>query len=273
MRKKNCLFIIDPQRDFCNPEGALYVKGAEGDIYRLARFIKENTEEIDNLVVTLDTHQINDISHPNFWKDDKGNSPAPFTTITYNDLLNGKWIPKFEKAEALNYLKTLEEQKEYPHIIWPVHCLSGSKGACIDKNILTEIVNWSIKTDRMYFPVIKGLNPMCEHFGAFQAQVPIDGDNSTQFNIKLFNELSSYSNIFIAGEAKSHCVANTIKQMINHDATIAKKLIILEDTMSDVIAGETNLGFLGKPTFDKAKELGARFVTHNFSLNEKIVLC
>lgn len=103
---------------------------------------------------------------------------------------------------------------------------------------------------------------MTEHFGAFKAQVE-NSDVSTHFNVNLFNELNQYENIFIAGEAKSHCVANTIKQMLKKDETIAKKIVILEDTMSNVVSGEVDLGFLGKPTYDRARELGVRFMNAN----------
>lgn len=33
------LLIIDPQNDFCSPDGSLYVHGAEQDMQRLADFI------------------------------------------------------------------------------------------------------------------------------------------------------------------------------------------------------------------------------------------
>ena len=58
------LMIIDPQQDFCNPDGALSVPGAEGDMKRLAEFIRKAGRKIYDIHCTLDTHHYFDISHP-----------------------------------------------------------------------------------------------------------------------------------------------------------------------------------------------------------------
>ena len=42
MKKKNALLIIDPQYDFCDPVGALYVKGADRDMEMLSGSPFEN---------------------------------------------------------------------------------------------------------------------------------------------------------------------------------------------------------------------------------------
>jgi nicotinamidase/pyrazinamidase len=57
----------------------------------------------------------------------------------------------------------------------------------------------------------------------------------------------------MAGEAKSHCVANTIKQMLDIKG-IARKLVILEDCMSDVPGFET----IALPIYERARTAGAR---------------
>ena len=57
MKRNTQLLIIDPQFDFCDPTGALYVKGAEHDIARLATLINRAKDYIDDVRVTLDSHQ------------------------------------------------------------------------------------------------------------------------------------------------------------------------------------------------------------------------
>ncbi len=52
MRKKNALLIIDAQYDFCHPNGALYVPGAEKDMKKLNGFIGNNSQFIDHICVT-----------------------------------------------------------------------------------------------------------------------------------------------------------------------------------------------------------------------------
>ncbi|MDP4224451.1 MAG: isochorismatase family protein, partial [Bacteroidota bacterium] len=89
------LLIIDMQNDFCKPDGALYVNGAESDVARLERYISANTDKIGQIVLTQDNHHVIDISHPGFWEDPMGNIPLPFTIITAKDVEEGKWKPRF----------------------------------------------------------------------------------------------------------------------------------------------------------------------------------
>lgn len=51
------LVIVDPQHDFCDPSGALYVDGAERDMERLAIFVRKATPVLDDIHVSLDSHQ------------------------------------------------------------------------------------------------------------------------------------------------------------------------------------------------------------------------
>jgi nicotinamidase/pyrazinamidase len=55
---KRILIVVDAQGDFCNPDGALYVPGAElvvGKINRLLRNLDRN--EYSHVLFTFDTHQ------------------------------------------------------------------------------------------------------------------------------------------------------------------------------------------------------------------------
>ena len=259
--KKNALLIIDPQNDFCNPgnkngkeKGALYVNGAEKDMERLAIWINQHKKNINFIAITIDSHQPNDISHPYFWEDTKGNFPPPFTVITSEDVEQKKWIARFEPERCLNYLKQLEAQGEYPHVIWPVHCLSGSEGAAIYPPLMKAIADWSVD-GKFYKTVIKGTFPFTEHFGAFRAQIPDPEHPETQLNKELIDTLSNYDNIYLAGEAKSHCVANSLKQILNEAPVLSEKLIVLEDAMSNVDGFET----IAESIYQKAKQMGVRF--------------
>ncbi len=65
------LLIIDPQNDFCDKRGSLFVPGADKDMVHLARMIKRLKDKISDIHVTLDTHHYVDIAHPGFWVDSK----------------------------------------------------------------------------------------------------------------------------------------------------------------------------------------------------------
>lgn len=254
MKKDVLLFIIDMQYDFCLPDGALYVNGAEKDAERLARFIRANTEVIDHIIMTQDNHNVIDISHPGYWEDMDGNHPLPFTHISASDVKAGLWKPCFEKEKAVSYIRSLEEQGEFPHVIWPEHCIIGSRGAAIVDEVLEPVKTWSRK-GRLFDLVIKGTNPLTEHFGALRANIPIENAPETQLNTKLVNKLGEFKIIMIAGEARSHCVATTIKQMLNI-GDLSRRLVIMEDCMSDVTGFET----LALQIYEDAKRKGASFV-------------
>lgn len=267
--KKNALLIIDPQNSFCNPgdaqgnsKGSLYVPGADDDMKRLASWISANKQHIDFISMTIDSHQPNDIAHPSFWQDKDGNFPAPFSQITVADVETGKWTPRFDPKRCLEYLRGLESQGEFPHVIWPVHCVIGSEGAAVYQPLMEAVIEWTIR-GKFYQTVTKGTFPFTEHFGAFQAQIPDAQRPETQLNQGLLKTLEEYQNVYLAGEAKSHCVANSLKQVMNEAPDLAAKFIILEDAMSNVPGFET----LADPIYDKAKQLGIRFST---TANEKL---
>src|SRR5262249_60181042 len=67
------LLLIDVQRDFCFPEGSLYVGGRSGrgaldDNRRTAELIYRNLSSLTNITATLDTHHAFQIFFPSFWR-------------------------------------------------------------------------------------------------------------------------------------------------------------------------------------------------------------
>jgi nicotinamidase/pyrazinamidase len=254
MNNQHAMLIIDAQYDFCNPKGALFVQGADADMNRLSAWIKRNKKQIDHISVTTDSHPVNDISHPSFWQDKNGNIPAPFTSITASEIKEGKWSPRFSPKEAISYVEALEKQGEFGHFIWPTHCLTGSRGAAIDDSLMEALIEWTAEGND-YHVVTKGTYPLSEHFGIFRANVPVADVPETQLNQGLIDTLEKYRHVYLAGEAKSHCVANSLKQAMEEAPALARKFVILEDCMSDV----TGLGFLGDPIYAKAMEMGIRF--------------
>jgi len=259
--KKNALLIIDPQNSFCNPgrthasaRGSLYVQGADRDMETLAQWIRDNAAKIDYIGVTIDSHHPNDIAHPNFWQDKNGVFPAPFTVISSKEVEDGTWTPRFAPQKCLAYLKALEAQGEFPHVIWPVHCVIGSEGAAIYPPLMEAIEQWT-KQGKFYETFTKGTFPFSEHFGAFQAQIPDPDRPETQFNQSLLRTLDNYQNVYLAGEARSHCVANSLKQVMNEAPEVARKFILLDNCMSNV----TGFEHIADPIYDQARQMGIVF--------------
>ena len=125
-----CL-IIDPQNDFSDvPDAALPVPGASADAERLAGLLDRLDGRIEQIHVTLDTHQFVDIAHPVFWRDEQGERPAPFTQITVEDVERGRWYAFDLRLQqpALAYVRALRDNGRYTLTIWPPHCLIGTWG-------------------------------------------------------------------------------------------------------------------------------------------------
>lgn len=234
------LLIIDPQNDFCEPTGSLFVQGADEDSKRLADFINKIGPKLNNIHVTLDTHHFVDVAHPIFWRNKEGHNPDPFTIITVDDVDKGVWIPShptfMDRGKA--YVHELAKNNRYQLCIWPPHCLIGSPGHNVQSDIYAALLNWENRPSMVHY-VTKGSNLWTEHYSAVMADVPDPADPTTQLNTQLIKMLQDKDMILLAGQARSHCLANTVRDIADNfgDDNI-KKLILLEDATSDVTGFE-----------------------------------
>lgn len=229
--------MIDPQNDFCNPKGSLFVAGADQDMIRLAAFITKNKSRITEIHCTLDSHQVIHIAHPIFWVNSKGEHPTPFTLITDDDVRNGKWRPFHPQLQQYcqKYVDTLKANGRYVLCIWPPHCLIGSWGHSIVPEVSNALIDWETTQIERVNYITKGSNFLTEHYSGVQADVPDDNDITTKLNTNLIKTVQNADEIWITGEALSHCVANTVRDIANNfgDDNI-KKFVLLEDTTSNV---------------------------------------
>ncbi len=235
------LLVIDPQNDFCHAEGSLSVPGAAADMDRLAAMVMRLRDRLTDIHVTLDSHRKVDISHPIWWRDADGHEPAPFTVIGASDVRDGTWTTR--KPSALKrsqaYLDKLEADGRYPHVIWPYHCLIGDDGHNVWPALAGAIHEWEDRFAMAEF-VTKGSNPWTEHFSAVQAEVPDAEDPTTQVNTGLVRTLEEADVVLLAGEALSHCLANTARDVAHQfaDPKYVEKLVLLSDASSPVTGFE-----------------------------------
>jgi nicotinamidase-related amidase len=250
------LVIIDPQDDFCfpgspsygdpqspdfvpgKPQGALFVDRADEDMKRLTKFIKRTQEKLQAIHCTLDSHHLVDIAHPIFWVDRDGKHPNPFTIITADEVEAGEWRTSKvgRNKRGLDYVRALRKNDRYPLCIWPPHCLIGSKGAAVVPELQDEMNCWAERHNRTIGYVTKGSNPWTEHYSAVIADVPDPEDPTTQLNAGFIHTLEEADIILLAGEAGSHCLANTVRDIANNfaDESYVKKFFLLEDATSPV---------------------------------------
>lgn len=245
MSTKIDLVVIDPQTDFCRPKtGKLYVGGAEDDIQRLATMVKRVGSRLNDIHVTLDSHHNIHIAHPIFWKDSAGKHPDPFTLITAKDVESGKWTTTspgmFKKG--LEYVKSLEKNGRYVLCIWPPHCLIGTPGHAIEEPLLSALMEWEIDNFAAVEKITKGSNHYTEHYSAVVADVAQPNDPSTQLNTGFIQTLEEADMIVFAGEASTHCVLNTMRDVFNNfsDRSAIRKCVLLKDAMSGIPGFEKN---------------------------------
>lgn len=251
---------VDNQNDFCEKsdlftgrKGALYVEGAYEDTLRAADFIKLHSSSIKQIFATFDTHSPMQIFHAAWWLGSDGEPPKPFTTISYSDIVSGKWIPQIEPEWSLKYIKTLESQKGFSHCIWPNHCEMGSWGQLMIFNLKEAIDEWQRNYGSMIHlkTLNKGWNPGYEFFGIFKPQIHIESDPYTHFNYKFVEELNQFDKIYAFGEAKSHCFGLSIQQLLTQAQQgnalcqeVIGKIIVLEDCTSDIPGFEGAMDFV-----------------------------
>ena len=244
MAKRLELLVIDPQNDFCNPNGSLFVPGADEDMKRCAAMVDRLAPKISDIHVTLDSHRKVDISHPMWWRDSKGKNPGAFTIITAQDVRDGVWqtyVPSYQ-VRSLAYLEALESGGRYPHCIWPEHCLIGDEGHNVVPEFSAALHRWEERF-AMVNMITKGSNPWTEHFSGVQAEVPDPEDPSTQVNIGLVETMENADIVAIMGQALSHCVANTVRDIASNfsDSGLISKLWLITDGASNV-TGFENFG-------------------------------
>ena len=258
-KTKIILLLIDVQNTFCLPDFELFVAGKSGngaveDNIRLCQFIYRNLANITTIAATMDTHTAMQIFHPIFWVDEKGNHPqAGITMISYEDVKQGRWQvnqniannlniswQKLEKY-ALHYVKQLTENSKYPLTIWPYHSMLGGIGHGLVSSVEEALFFHSIVRSSQTQFEIKGDNPLTENYSVLSPEVLENkqGEKIAKKNTQFLNKLLSYDKVIIAGQAKSHCVAWTIEDLLTEikqkDPNLATKVYLLEDCTSPVV--------------------------------------
>ena len=252
------LIGVDVQNTFCIPGFELFVSGRTGrasidDNIRLCEFIYRNIGNITHVLMTLDTHHPYHIFHQPFFLDADGNHPDPYTRISNDDITNGRWMFNTQLSDELgidesymknyldHYTRILEEDGKYDLTIWPYHAMMGGIGHSIVSAVEEAVFFYSIARHSSVEFIEKGLNPLTEHYSAIKPEIINGPDNEpidqlNDYFLKLFNK---YDIVIVAGQAKSHCVAYTVRDIIqqllitNHE--LVRKIYVLEDCTSPVV--------------------------------------
>ncbi|MEL7142301.1 MAG: isochorismatase [Cyanobacteria bacterium J06631_9] len=285
-----CLLAIDVQNTFCLPDFELFVGGRSGvgavdDTRRLCEFIYRNLDVITEIVPTMDTHSAAQIFHPVFWIDEAGEHPEPMTMIDYDEVEQCKWrvnplisegiasrtsgqlTARAVEQFAHHYAKQLSDRGKYPLTIWPYHSMLGGIGHALVPAFEEACFFHSMVRNSPTRFEAKGDNPLTENYSILSPEVLNDsaGQPIAHKNNRLIQHLLSFDVIIIAGQAKSHCVAWTISDLLDEiqvtDPAIAQKVYLLTDCTSPVVVpGVVDFTEAANKTYEKFRASGMNLV-------------
>ena len=148
------LIIIDMQNDFCTG-GALEVKDGE----KVIKCINSAQKEFETIIVTQDWHPK---EHSSFASN---HGAEPYSNI---------------------------EMEYGPQILWPDHCIQGSRGANFHKDLNTN------KSDLI---LRKGSNPKIDSYSAF-----FENDKKTTTGLEGYLLKKDIKQLYLCGLAFDYCV-------------------------------------------------------------------
>lgn len=257
-RRRICLLLIDVQNTFCIPGFELFVEGQSGlgaaeDNRRLCEFIYRNLGVITKIVPTLDTHTAMQIFHPIFWINAAGEHPQAASQISFADVDQGVWRvnPAIAfslgrdyadlQTYALHYTAQLSQTGKYPLTIWPYHGMLGGIGHALVSAVEEACFFHNLVRHSQTQFEMKGNNPLTENYSVLRPEVLTDaqGGAIAQKNTRLLRQLLDFDAVIIAGQAKSHCLAWTVSDLLTEilavDPRLARKIYLLEDCTSPVV--------------------------------------
>jgi nicotinamidase-related amidase len=251
------LLAVDVQNTFCIPDFELFVAGRSGtgavdDNRRLCEFIYRNLGVITQILPSLDTHHAMQVFHAIWLVDEDGNHPPPYTLVSADDVATGRWMLNAAVAQALvidvdyaerhlaYYTRRLAEGGKYDLTIWPYHAMLGGIGHALVSAVEEAVFFHGIARESSPDFQVKGENPLTEHYSVLGPEVTEgpDGERLGETNAALIATLLTFDAVVVAGQAKSHCLAWTIDNLLEHDhlrEKLAERTYLLEDCTSPVV--------------------------------------
>lgn len=236
--EKIAVILVDYQHDFVDPTGTLYVPGSQKDIARFLTWFYTNAHRITSIYASLDTHLPFQIFYGSWWKNPKtGEHPQPFTVITADDVSNMRWVPVIQPNWSVRYVHQLQQKAKKDLMIWPYHTMEGTLGHMLAAPISEAIAWHSAARNTQPTYVEKGRTIRTEYYGIFGAEIPDPEDPESGLNVTLLDAVMKHDKVYVAGEAKSHCVLETERQLVGRFANapeMLKRLHFLKDCTSSV---------------------------------------
>jgi nicotinamidase-related amidase len=278
--RRICLLVVDAQNTFCTPGFELFVAGRSGtgaldDNRRLCAFLYRNVGAVTQAVVTLDTHQAFQIFHAPLLVDAEGRHPDPYTLVTSDDVASGRWRIDAGAARTVGvepdraeehlefYVEALAEGGKYDLTVWPFHAMLGGIGHALVSAVEEALFFHAIARSSQTRFELKGRSPLTEHYSALGPEVErgTHGEQLGERSAALIEYLREFDAVLVAGQAKSHCVAWTVEDLLDEAPEIASRLYLLEDCSSAVVVpGVVDYTDDADAAFARFAEAGAHVV-------------
>jgi nicotinamidase-related amidase len=148
--------------------------------------------------------------------------------------------PVYAQRHLKHYTRRLAEGGKYDLTVWPYHAMLGSVGHALVPSVEEAIFFHTIARSSQPDFQVKGNNPLTEHYSILGPEVTDgpDGESIGSKNLALVAKLLTFDLVVVAGQAKSHCVAWTIDDLLTDPlvrAQLAPKTYLLEDCTSPVV--------------------------------------
>ncbi len=252
------LLLVDVQNTFCIPGFELFVGGASGqaavdDNRRLCDFIYHNLGAITQTIPSLDTHHAMQIFHAAWLVDADGNRPEPMTLVTAQDAAGGRWRvdadvaraagvdPGYAQRQLEHYTRRLADSGKYDLTVWPYHAMLGGIGHALVSAVEEAVFFHGLARRSAPRFCVKGELALTEHYSMLGPEVTEgpDGDAIAATDDALLETLLGFDAVIVAGQAKSHCLAWTIDDLLAHrsaqEARLAERTYLLEDCTSPIV--------------------------------------
>ena len=189
---KTALLVIDVQNDFC-PAGALEVAGGN----EIVPYINKEMVKYDCIVLTQDWHPK---GHSSFATSHEGKNPLELIKMPYGD-----------------------------QVLWPDHCIQGSKGAEFHPDLNIEQANAIIR---------KGSNPFIDSYSAF-----FENDRKTPTGLDGYLKSLEIEKINLVGLATDFCVNYSAQDAANlgYKVSVLEKMCRAIDLNGSLAAAKSEM--------------------------------
>ena len=189
---KTALLVIDVQNDFC-PAGALEVAGGN----EIIPYINKEMVKYDCVVLTQDWHPK---GHSSFATSHEGKNPLELIKMPYGD-----------------------------QVLWPDHCVQGSKGAEFHPKLNIEKANAIIR---------KGSDPRIDSYSAF-----FENDRKTPTGLDGYFKSLEIENINLVGLATDFCVNYSAQDAANlgYKVSVLEKMCRAIDLNGSLAAAKSEM--------------------------------